>query len=80
MNVKNWFSVSENKCSIVEIFQKYIQRKLYSYLVENETHQFIEILPDIVNGYNKSNHSFHKISPYEATLEKNFGYIQDKHF
>lgn len=80
MNVKFWFTVSENKCSIVEIFQKYIQRKIYSYLVERETHQFIHVLPEIVNAYNNSKHSFHKISPYEATLEKNFGYIQDKHF
>ena len=76
--MKYWFSISENKCSVIEIFQKYLQRKIYSYLVENETRRFVQILPEIVYGYNNGVHSFHKLTPYEATKEENLGEVQNK--
>ena len=79
-NVKVWFSVSPNKCSIVEAFQKYLQRKIYAYLIEKETNSFIEVLPDIVYGYNNSYHSFLKMSPNEAMLKENLYKVQKSHF
>ena len=79
-NVKVWYSVSPNKCSIVEIFQKYLQRKIYSFLVEKETHRYIDVLTDIVYGYNNSYHSFLKMTPVDATLKENLYHIQKIHF
>ena len=41
LKIKLYISVSENKCSMVEIAQKNLQRRLYSYMVQNETLEYL---------------------------------------
>jgi hypothetical protein len=41
----------------VERAQGTLQRKLYSYLNSCQTRRYIDVLPDIVHGYNSSKHS-----------------------
>ncbi len=47
----------EHKAANVERVQGTLQRKLYSYLNSHQTRRYIDILPDIVHGYNSSRHS-----------------------
>ena len=71
IGVKFHLSLSDNKCSIIEIAQKNIQRRIYSYLVANETLQYINILPHICYAYNHSYHRGILMTPAEATEEAN---------
>ena len=60
-----FFAMGEHKCAIIERFQKTIQRSIYSYLVEQETFRFIDVLQDLVNNYNNTVHT--TISPLTQT-------------
>ena len=54
------YSISENKCSIVEIFQKTLQRKIYAFLTDWEQLNYITNLQNFVMGYTHFEHSFFK--------------------
>ena len=66
MKINKFLSVSENKCSVVEIAQKTIQRRIYSYMTENETLQFINILPFVIHSYNNTYHRGVLATPQQA--------------
>ena len=46
----------ETKASIVERFQKTLKTKMWKYFTHNQTRKYIDILKDLVTGYNKSFH------------------------
>lgn len=71
MRVKFFISLSENKCSIIEIAQKNIQRRLYSYMVQNETLKYLRVLPQICFAYNSSVNRTINLSPEEAKQTAN---------
>ena len=68
MKINKFLSVSENKCSVVEIAQKTIQRRIYSYMTENETLQFINILPFVIHSYNNTYHRGVLATPQQAKV------------
>ena len=72
LGVKYHISVSDNKCSLIEACQKTLQRKIYSYMVDKETFQYIDVLQEIVKGYNRVRHRSLGMSPNDAKLQKNF--------
>lgn len=75
----NYFtSVSENKCSMVEIVQKTIQRRIYSYMVENETLEYIDTIPHIVFAYNNSIHRSISLTPEQAKTSEHFKQVLNK--
>ena len=76
MSIKFHVTVSENKASVVEIAQKNIQRRVYAFMMQNETLSFIEILPHSVNAYNNSYHRFLKMTPEQARNDVNYQKIQ----
>ena len=76
LGVKYHISVSDNKCSLVEACQKTLQRKIYSYMVNKETYRYIDVLQEIVEGYNGVRHRSLGMSPNDAKLQKNFKEIQ----
>ena len=78
MRVKFHVTVSENKCSIVEIAQKNLQRRVYAYMMHNETLSFIDILPHTVDAYNNSYHRFLEMTPEQAKSDSNYRKIQHK--
>ena len=78
MGVKFYVTVSENKCSLVEIAQKNIQRRLYAYMMQNETLAFIDILPHVCNSYNNSFHRSISMTPRRAKQSENFQKLQLK--
>jgi hypothetical protein len=76
LRVKFHVSVSDNKCSTVEAAQKSLQRRLYKFMVDRETLRYIDILPEIVESYNRCRHRILGMSPNEARLQKNFVKLQ----
>ena len=71
LKIKFYISVSENKCSIVEIAQKNLQRRLYSYMVQNETLEYLPVLQHSCVAYNKSFHRSIKTTPTKAKHPEN---------
>ena len=76
MKVKFYLSVSDNKCSLVEIVQKTLQRKFYSYMIENESMHYLGILQHTCLSYNNSFHTSIKTTPEKAKQPENFTKIQ----
>ena len=75
----NFFtSVSENKCSVIEIVQKTIQRRIYSYMVENETLEYIDTIPHIVFAYNNSIHRTLSLTPEQVKTNEHFKQVLNK--
>ena len=61
---------SETKCGAVERFNRTLKSKLYKYFTYKNTHQYLDILPDLLKSYNQSFHRSIRMKPVEVT-EKN---------
>ena len=57
------------KAQIVERFNKTILHRLYRYFTYANTFRYIEVLPDIIDAYNRSYHRSIKTAPINVTLE-----------
>ena len=44
------------KCAVVERFNRTIKERIWKYFTKYRTHRYINVLADIVNGYNNSKH------------------------
>ncbi|MEM8728250.1 MAG: DDE-type integrase/transposase/recombinase, partial [Chlamydiota bacterium] len=55
----------------IERFNRSIQRILYSYLTEKNTHRYIDRLDDIMATYNNRPHSAHGFTPQRALTRAN---------
>ena len=55
------------KCALVERFNRTILNKIYKFLTKNNTHRYLEILPNILAGYNLTPHSSHGLPPAKIT-------------
>lgn len=65
------------KACIAERVNKTLQILMYKYLSENETTRYIDVLPALVETYNKRGHrTLEGISPEEADLPENEARIQ----
>lgn len=68
----HWFSSeSELKAQIVERFNRTIKEKLWKHFTYNNTKRWIDVLPSLVDNYNKSYHRSIKMKPIEASRKEN---------
>ena len=63
--VELWISENEDvKASIVERFNRTLKTRMWKYFTaHNDTRRYIDILPQLVNGYNNTIHSSIKMKP-----------------
>lgn len=54
---------SDLKASIIERFNRTLKTKMWKYFTHNNTFKYIDILDDIILGYNKSYHRSIKMAP-----------------
>ena len=80
MKIKFYISVSENKCSLIEIAQKSIQRRIYSYMIHNESLEYLNIIPHVTHAYNNSLHRTISLTPNQAKKSENFQQVQAINF
>jgi transposase InsO family protein len=71
LNITAQLSNSEVKAPHVERVVGTLKRLMHQYLTENETYTYIDNLHNIVNTYNRRQHTAHKMSPDDADLEEN---------
>lgn len=57
------------KCSIVERVQRTIKEKMWRYFTHQNSRRYIDVLQDIVTGYNNGYHSSIKMRPADVTFD-----------
>ena len=62
---------NEEKSSIVERWIRTIKEKMWKYFTDNNTYNYMNILPELVEDYNNTVHSSIKMTPIDASKEEN---------
>ncbi|WP_375669948.1 DDE-type integrase/transposase/recombinase, partial [Bartonella sp. CL29QHWL] len=71
-----WFSSkSDKKAAVVERFNRTLKEKMWRYFTAKETDEWIDILDDLVNGYNNTFHSSIGMKPVDARKIENEGTV-----
>jgi hypothetical protein len=66
-DINHYSTYTEKKAALVERSIRTIKEKLYKYFSLNGTYKWIDILSDIVNGYNMERHSVTKMRPCDVS-------------
>ena len=69
--VELYSTENEEKSSIAERWVRTIKEKMWKYFNDNNTYNYIDVLPDLVEDYNNTVHSSTKLTPKEASKKKN---------
>ena len=79
INVKNllikykvqlWISNNDDvKAAIVERFNRTLKTRMYKYFTANNTRRYIDVLQDLVKGYNNTVHSSIKMAPSKVRMK-----------
>ena len=72
-NVKLYSTENEEKSSIIERWNRTIKTKMWKQFTQQNSTQYLKMLPDIINEYNNIYHSSIKMSPVEASKKKKEG-------
>ena len=62
---------NEEKSSVVERWNRTMKEKMFKYFSANNTRKYIDVLDEMVKNYNETVHSSIKMTPIEASKEKN---------
>ena len=64
------FSVmSPKKCALVERWNRTLKSKMWKYFSSKNSYKWLEVLPKLVDGYNRSVHRVIKMRPIDVTKE-----------
>jgi len=66
-NVHHYVTFNDTQANYAERCIKTIKTKIYRYMKKNNTHRYIDVVQDIVDGYNKSNHRSLGATPLSMT-------------
>ena len=69
-NVKLYSTENKEKTSVVERWNGTTKTKMWKLFTEQNSTQYLKMLPDIINKYNNSYHLSIKMSPVEASKKK----------
>ena len=70
-HINHFSTYSDKKAAIVERFNRTLKSRMYKYFTQNETRRWIDIIQQLVNGYNNAYHSTIKMTPTEASKLEN---------
>ena len=74
-NIEYFSTKSEKKAAVVERFNRTLKTRMYKYFTANETYKWVDILDDLVKGYNNSKHSSIQMKPIDARKSENEGIV-----
>ena len=74
-NVLLYSTENEEKSSIVERWNRTMKRKMWMYFTANNTHKYIDILPQLVEKYNNTYHRSIKCKPVDARKGGNYDHV-----
>ena len=70
-NILLYSTENEEKCSVIERWNRTIKNQLWKYFTANSTHKYIDILPNLVERYNNTKHRAIQMTPTEALKPEN---------
>lgn len=65
-NVNHFFSRNEKKANFAERGIKTIKSRLSRYMTQNQTHRWVDVLPNIIKSYNSTYHRTIKMAPNQV--------------
>lgn len=68
-NIIHFTTASDVKASVVERFNRTLKGRMWRYFTANNTMRYLDVLQDLIRGYNHSFHSSIKMAPAEVTEE-----------
>ena len=71
LSVQLYSTENEEKSCVVERWNRKMKEKMFKYFSANNTKKYIDILDEMVNSYNNTKHSSIKMTPVQASDEKN---------
>jgi hypothetical protein len=78
--IKTFFTLGEHKAAICEKFQSTIQRLIHTYLMQNETWEYLPYLQQICDNYNNTIHSaIYPLTPAQAENPSNSSILAEAH-
>ena len=63
----HFHSYSDHKAALVERFNRTLKTYIYRYFTRKQTHRYLDVLPYLVDGYNRRIHSAHGKAPIKVT-------------
>ena len=74
-NIKLYSTENEEKSSVVERWNRTMKNRMWKKFTENNSTQYLDMLPKLVKEYNNAKHSSIKMTPVEASKKKNEGLV-----
>ncbi|MGL5102237.1 MAG: integrase catalytic domain-containing protein, partial [Plesiomonas sp.] len=65
-NIHHFATASDLKASVVERFNRTLKSRMWRYLTAANTKRYVEVLQDLMLGYNTSNHRSIKMRPVDV--------------
>ena len=70
-NITMYSTENEEKSTVVERWNRTMKNKMYKYFTTNMTRTYIDVLPEMVDKYNRTKHRSIGMTPFEASDAKN---------
>ena len=66
---------NDEKCSVIERWNRTIKSQLFKYFTANGTHKYIDVLPFLIKKYNNTRHRSIGMTPLEARKPENHDHV-----
>ena len=70
-NIDLYSTENEEKCAVIERWNRTIKTKIWKYFTANGTHRYIDILQPLIDKYNNTKHRSIGMTPIEARKPEN---------
>ena len=70
LNIRQWNSRNPGKAVLVERFNRTIKERLWAHMTDNNNFKYIDVLDDIIESYNNSEHSSTGYAPASVGKEE----------
>lgn len=68
-SITQFATASDLKASVVERFNRMLKTRMWRYFTAQNTRHYLELLPNLLEGYNRSYHTSIKMTPAEVRPE-----------
>ena len=67
LNIRQWYSNNPGKAVMAERFNRTLKERLWVHMTDQNNYRYIDVLDDVVKGYNASEHSSTGYAPKNVT-------------
>jgi hypothetical protein len=79
-NITMYHTYSNGKAVIVERFNRTMKTWMWTLFTENDDHKWIDLLKDLIKRYNNTFHHTIKMTPTQASKDKNYNKVYENTF